>query len=205
MNLYEKINLIMADVKSLQKDGRVAYKNTNYNFLSEAKTTEKFHEAFTKVKVALLPIKAEETKEGTLTRGCYTYRLIDCENPEDFIDLQAWGQGQDSGDKGSGKASSYAYKYLLWRTFAIPSNDDPDQISSDEFKAKEREEELKKLDKQSGSDINDLLKFFKVKSISDLSDDQYQKGVNGYHKKIKKEEGSAKDEQRNEKPNRANA
>ena len=185
MNLYEKINVIMADVKSLKKDGKVAFKSTNYNFLSEAKTTEKFHEAFVKVKVAMLPIKAEETKEGNLTRGLYTYRLIDCENPKDFIDLQAWGQGQDSGDKGSGKASSYAYKYLLWRTFAIPSNDDPDNISSQELKVNE----LVVLAKKSGSNINDLLKFFKVQNIADLSDVQYKQALSGYHKKIRKEEG----------------
>ena len=58
----------------------------------------------------------------------YTYRLVNVENPDEQIDLMAGGQGHDNADKGSGKASSYAFKYLLWRTFAVPSNDDPDQF-----------------------------------------------------------------------------
>ena len=205
MNLYEKISVVMEEVKSLQKDGRVSFKTTNYNFLSEAKTTQIFHEAFVKVKIVLLPIKAEETKEGNLTRGLYTYRLIDCEDPATFIDLQAWGQGQDSGDKGSGKASSYAYKYLLWRTFAIPSNDDPDKISSEELKAEERKKELLELAKKSGSNIADALKFFKVKNISELNDMQYNQAVIGYQKKIKKEEEATKNERRNKESNRVNS
>ena len=138
MNLYEKINLVMSEVYSLKKDGKVAFGTTKYNFLSEAKTTETFHDLFVKYKIALLPVEIFEERQGQVTQGKYTYRLINCENPEEFIDLQSGGQGQDSSDKGSGKASSYAYKYLLWRTFAIPSNDDPDQISSAETVAKEK-------------------------------------------------------------------
>ncbi len=135
MNIYEKINAIMGEVKSLQKDGRIAFGNTKYNYLSEAKTTETFRDPFVKYKLVLLPINAVEFKDGQITHGTYTYRLINAENPEEWVDLMSCGQGHDTADKGSGKASSYAYKYLLWRTFAVPSNDDPDQISSDEINA----------------------------------------------------------------------
>ena len=120
---------------------KLASGQRNIIFLSEAKTTEIFHELFVKHKIVLLPISVEEEKQGQVTQGRYTYRMINCEDPDDFIDLQAGGQGQDSSDKGSGKASSYAYKYLLWRTFAIPSNDDPDQVSSDETRAQQKAEE----------------------------------------------------------------
>lgn len=139
MNIYEKMNAIMGDVRTLKKDGKVAFGSTKYNFLSEAKTTEIFHDLFHGYKLVLFPIEATEHREGSVTLGHYTYRLLNVEAPEEFIDLQVNGQGHDSADKGSGKASSYAYKYLLWRTFAIPSNDDPDNISSDEIIAKEKE------------------------------------------------------------------
>lgn len=149
MNLYEKINMIMSEVKNLQKDGKLAFGTTKYNFLSEAKTTSIFHDLFVKYKIVLLPVKVIEEKQGNVTIGNYTYKMINCEKPEEFIELQSGGQGQDSSDKGSGKSSSYAYKYLLWRTFAIPSNDDPDQFSSDENVEKEaklqKEKELKRL------------------------------------------------------------
>ena len=138
MNLFEKINAIMEAVESLQKDGKIAYGTTKYNYLSEAKTTAEMRKQLIKHKLVLLPIKAEEEKNGAVTQGLYTYRLINAEKPEEFIDLMAGGQGHDSADKGSGKASSYAYKYLMWRTFAIPSSDDPDQVSSDEIVEKEK-------------------------------------------------------------------
>lgn len=148
MNLYEKINAIMGEVKSLKKDGKIKFGNTNYNYLSEAKTTEVFREQLVKHKLVLLPIRAEETKEGQITHGMYTYRLVNAENPEEQIELMAGGQGHDTADKGSGKASSYAYKYLLWRTFAVPSNDDPDQISSEEINATVSDKTVKNAERK---------------------------------------------------------
>ena len=148
MNIYEKINKIMGEVKSLQKDGKIAFGSTKYNYLSEAKTTEVFREKLIENKLVLLPVHAQETKDGQVTHGVYTYKLVNVENPEEQIDLMAGGQGHDSADKGSGKASSYAYKYLLWRTFAVPSNDDPDQISSDEISATASEETRRSADQK---------------------------------------------------------
>lgn len=157
MNIYEKINAIMGEVESLQKDGKIAFGSTKYNYLSEAKTTAEMRKQLIKYKLVILPVGVEETKDGQTTRGKYTYKLVNAENPEEFILLESGGQGHDSADKGSGKASSYAYKYLMWRTFAIPSNDDPDQISSDEIKANEIAESKKPIDKVKILAIKDLI------------------------------------------------
>ncbi len=184
MNIYEKINAIMDSVESLQKDGRVAFGSTKYNYLSEAKTTAEMRKQLIKHKLVLLPIQAEETKEGSTTKGMYTYRLLNAENPEEYIDLMAGGQGHDSADKGSGKASTYAYKYLMWRTFAIPSNDDPDQVSSDEIadqeKAKQEEIKNKKINKvqlkaleaefnRTGVKESQIAKMYKVEFLTELN------------------------------------
>ncbi len=206
LGLYAKITAIMDEVKSLQKDGNVSFKNTNYNYLSESKTTSIFHELFVKYALALLPIGATEVKEGQITHGHYRYRLINTAKPEEYIDLEVCGQGHDIADKGSGKASSYAYKYLLWRTFAIPSNDDPDQTASEQILADERAaaekaaakkkadegkkitkdmiEELEDLALESASDIQKLLDFNKVERISELTRKQYEVAKHGYQRKI---------------------
>lgn len=179
MNIYEKINAIMDAVESLQKDGRVAFGNTKYNYLSEAKTTAEMRKQLIKHKLVLLPIQAEETKEGSITKGMYTYRLLNAENPDEYIDLMAGGQGHDSADKGSGKASTYAYKYLMWRTFAIPSNDDPDQISSDEIieqeKLKQKKIEKPHLDflnrtiKETETDVEQFLSFMGLDKLENMT------------------------------------
>jgi len=198
MNIYEKLNAIMAEVKSLKKDGEVAFGNTRYNYLSEAKTTEIVREQFIKHKLVLLPIKVEESKEGQVTHGVYTYKLVNAENPEEYIELMSGGQGHDSADKGSGKASSYAYKYLMWRALAIPSNDDPDQISSAEIDAEKKKKEKREaatqddtekvkantIDKTKVQVINDMIdktktdivKFcthFKINAVYELTNEQF--------------------------------
>ncbi len=197
MNIYEKINAIMEAVESLQKDGRVAFGNTKYNYLSEAKTTAEMRKQLIKHKLILFPILAEETKDGSITKGMYTYRLLNAENPEEYIDLMAGGQGHDSADKGSGKASSYAYKYLLWRTFAIPSNDDPDQVSSDEIadqeKAKQEEIKNKKINKvqlkaleaefnRTGVKESQIAKMYKVEFLTELNFMQWKEIMTKFEK-----------------------
>lgn len=199
MNIYEKINAIMESVESLQKDGKVDFKNTKYNYLSEAKTTAEMRKQLVKYKLVLLPIKAEETKDGQTTKGMYTYRLLNAENPEEYIDLMAGGQGYDSADKGSGKASSYAYKYLMWRTFAIPSNDDPDQVSSDEIIDKQIEslknkkiekphlEYLNRMIEETETDQEQFLTYMGLDKLENMTlDDFANKAKPALEKKAKK-------------------
>jgi hypothetical protein len=109
--------------------------------------------------------------------------MVNAENPEEYIDIETTGQGQDSSDKGSGKASSYAYKYLLWRTFAVPSNDDPDQISSAEHDAaqiKKLEQlrgKVKNLLNETDTEIKSFTDYFKVNTIEDMTTEELTKGI----------------------------
>ena len=203
MNIYEKINAIMESVESLQKDGRVAFGTTKYNYLSEAKTTAEMRKQLVKHKLVVLPVKAEEHREGQITHGLYTYEVVNAENPDERITLQIGGQGHDSADKGSGKASSYAYKYLLWRTFAIPSNDDPDQVSSDEIMSSQKDmpkeeqvdpsqkinsvqaKAIKDLAIATESDVAGMCKYFKIKSLDDLTLGQWAEAKKIMEKKKK--------------------
>lgn len=207
MNIYEKINSIMEAVESLQKDGKVAFGSTKYNYLSEAKTTAEMRKQLIKHKLVILPIGVQEEVRGQITQGKYTYKLVDAENPEEFIILESGGQGHDSADKGSGKASSYAYKYLMWRTFAIPSNDDPDQVSSDEIKAKadtqadmpeeERIDPNKKIEavhityiknklKSLGKDEEAFLTYMEIHSLEDMTIEQFTLKAKPALEKVKK-------------------
>ncbi len=194
MNLYEKINTIMQNVESLKKDGKVEFGSTKYKYLSEAKTTAEIRKQLIEQKLVILPIEVNEVKEGQITHGLYTYKLVNVENPDEFITLQSGGQGHDSSDKGSGKASSYAYKYLMWRTFAIPSNDDPDQVSSDENVAKSNplaselisDDEIGTLldeIKRTGSDKEKLLAYYKVKDLESMTMGTFYKCIKALEKK----------------------
>lgn len=133
MNIYEKILLIMKDVQYLAKDDHVQFKSTDYKALSEEKTTSIMRAELIKHKLVVFPIRQESRRDGQITHVDVVYKMVNVDNPEEFIEIASCGDGADTQDKGSGKAMTYAFKYMWLRTFAIPTGEDPDKISSPEL------------------------------------------------------------------------
>lgn len=139
-NIYQKISDIMKDVEYLQKDDNV---DNRYKVISEEKVTGSIRASMIKNGVVIIPIEQVKittehgvTKSGSinlLTETDTKYRIQNIEDKEDYIIAVSSGSGVDTQDKGIGKAMTYSYKYLLLRTFAIPTGEDPDKISSDEI------------------------------------------------------------------------
>lgn len=136
MNLYEKMAAIMADVQYLAKDDKVEFGSTKYKALSEEKVTSIMRAELLKYRLVVFPISQTASRTGQITHVDVVYRLVNVENPEEYIEIVSCGDGADSQDKGSGKAMTYAFKYMWLRTFALPTGDDPDKISSAELDAK---------------------------------------------------------------------
>ena len=139
MTIYEKMMSIMADVQYLAKDDRVEFGNTKYKALSEEKVTSIMRAELLKHKLVVFPIDQTAIRSGSITHVDVRYRMVNVENPEEFIEIVSCGDGADTQDKGSGKAMTYAFKYMWLRTFALPTGEDPDKISSEELDAKKRE------------------------------------------------------------------
>lgn len=137
MNIYEKISAIMQDVQYLAKDDHVEFGQTRYKALSEEKVTSIMRAALIKYKLVVFPIEQTANRTGNITHVDVKYRMVNVENPEEYIEIVSSGDGADTQDKGSGKAMTYAFKYMWLRTFALPTGEDPDKISSDELDAKE--------------------------------------------------------------------
>lgn len=71
------------------------------------------------------------TKKTTFfTRVKTTYRFVNVDDPEDYIDTVTFAEGIDAQDKGSGKAMTYGDKYALMKAYKISTGDDPDQQPS---------------------------------------------------------------------------
>ena len=60
------------------------------------------------------------------------YTFINIDKPEDRFATIVFSEGIDPGDKGSGKAMTYADKYALMKAYKISTGDDPDQDPSEE-------------------------------------------------------------------------
>jgi hypothetical protein len=63
---------------------------------------------------------------------------------------------------------TYSYKYLLLRTFAIPTGEDPDKISSAELDAKEKSEREKPISSRELGELKTkVLEFAQLRGKTD--------------------------------------
>lgn len=139
MNVHEKILEVMKRVQYLAKDDQVEFKSTRYKAISEEKVTTAMRKALIEVGLVVYPVEQHRERIGTITSVDVRYRIVNTDDPADYIEVVSSGDGADTQDKGAGKAMTYAYKYMWLRTFAVPTGEDPDKISSDELDAKQAE------------------------------------------------------------------
>lgn len=156
-NIYQKINEVMKNIEYLTKDDKVEFGTTKYKAISEEKVTTAVRDQLVKQGIVIIPVEQESTNKelirteksvNMLTSVHVKYRIQNIDDVNDFIEVESNGTGVDTQDKGVGKAMTYAYKYMLLRTFAIPTGEDPDKISSaetDEKIKKEVETEQEKV------------------------------------------------------------
>ena len=141
MNIFQKISEVMKAVEYLTKDDKVEFGTTKYKAISEEKVTTEVRKELVKQGIVIIPIMQESTvtelirtdKSVNQRADVHTrYRIQNIDDVNDFIEVESNGSGVDTQDKAVGKAMTYAYKYMLLRTFAIPTGEDPDKISSAE-------------------------------------------------------------------------
>lgn len=141
MNIFQKISEVMKAIEYLTKDDKVEFGTTKYKAISEEKVTTAVRKELVKQGIVIIPIMQESTvtelirteKSVNQRADVHTrYRIQNIDDVNDFIEVESNGSGVDTQDKAVGKAMTYAYKYMLLRTFAIPTGEDPDKISSAE-------------------------------------------------------------------------
>lgn len=145
--VYEKIQQVMGSVNYLNKDGFVETgKGKGYKALTDEKVLGAVRPALVSAGLVILPVKMEQqrtdeqvkaydgsTKTNRITDVAVTYRIINVEDPKDYVEVVSAGTGVDTQDKGIGKAMTYAKKYAILNSFLIPSGEDTNQISSDKY------------------------------------------------------------------------
>lgn len=149
MNIFQKINEVMKNIEYLTKDDKVEFGTTKYKAISEEKVTTAVREQLVKQGIVILPIEQQSSNKelirteksvNMLTEVHVRYRIQNIDDVNDYIEVESNGTGVDTQDKGVGKAMTYSYKYMLLRTFAIPTGEDPDKISSAETDEKMKTE-----------------------------------------------------------------
>ena len=134
MNLYQKLLEIQKQVDTIIKDG----KNTSdkYDFASDENVLDIFRPLMDANSLLLIPrmenAKLTEgvTRSGTtrfMTEIYFNMVWVDVDSGE-TLEVPFYAQGVDlAGEKGVGKAASYAEKYFLLKFFHVATKkDDPD-------------------------------------------------------------------------------
>ena len=134
MTLHEKLLAMQTRVDGLIKDGKNL--SDKYDFASDENVLDRFRPMMDELGLLLIPIvNSAELHEGATRSGTARYltelRLTmvwhDVESGKE-IQIPWYAQGVDlAGEKGVGKALTYAEKYFLLKFFHVPTRkDDPD-------------------------------------------------------------------------------
>jgi len=148
MNIFQKMEAITNELGFVAKNLNVAVsKNNSYKATGEVDVLEAVKPLENKYGVYSYAIDREIIESDTLTQNTQygektslflrmkvTYRFVNTDNPQDYIETISFAEGIDSGDKASGKAMTYADKYALMKSYKISTGEDPDQKASEEYK-----------------------------------------------------------------------
>lgn len=201
-NLYEKIQLVSNEIKNIEKNMTVGKGNYAYKAVQDIDVTLEVKEAETKYGLISIPIKQELVKsevvrivkEGGGETINYvdivkmTLRIINLDNTSEYIDVESFGRGLDPGDKGFGKASTYARKYALLNAYKIATGEDPDENKSKQQTPTTIDEVKNAVVNYMMTDSNftqNILSYFNVGSSDDMTSEQFKMAYNNLKKKGK--------------------
>ncbi len=150
MNIYQKMSAVTSELQTVAKNLTVdAGKGNSYKAVSERDIIDAVKPVEIKHGIYSYPydrqiiesqtLESENEYNGKITKKTTffsriktTYRFVNVDKPDEYIDMVTFAEGIDPQDKGSGKAMTYADKYALMKAYKISTGDDPDQNASEE-------------------------------------------------------------------------
>lgn len=166
-NIYQRIIDVMSELDYIQKGDKMV--NGQYRFVSHDQVTAAIHPLLVKHGICCIPTVESKEQLGTRTEVNLRVRFINADKPDDFVESHWLGFGIDNGDKGPGKAISYAYKYAILKTFCLETGDDADNDAAAVVRlSKQQKEELVKALQGDEALLKRVLDAYKIMDIQDL-------------------------------------
>jgi hypothetical protein len=178
-NIYQRINSIMRDCDYLQKKEAQQGKGIKYDEVV-AMLREHLIQHGVVMVIRQPSMECLNGVEGTkqkIYQGFYEMDLINIDKPDEKVTHTTFAHGMDGGDKGPGKAHTYAVKTLLVKGFAIETGEDEEsrseKIEMEKPISVEQAEELKLLLKETNSDVAAFCHNFGCDSVDGLLTKSY--------------------------------
>lgn len=180
LNIYQKLVEVRKAVPYLKKEAQ----GSQYNYTGSSQVLASVREKLDELGLLLIPrITGKKVSEspieykdnnGNVTKRTTTYftelemtmTWVNAEKPDETIECPWYGQGVDiAGEKGVGKALTYAEKYFILKQFNIATDkDDPDAFQT-------KSESYRKPDPISQKEVGELktkvLEFAKLRDKTD--------------------------------------
>lgn len=185
-NIYVKILDVMREVDYIQKGDKKV--NNQYRFVSHDQVASVMHKQFVKHGIVCLPDVVEYHQDGNRTVVELLVRFVNVDDTSDYAEVTALGHGIDSGDKGPGKAVSYAFKYALLKVFCLETGDDPDNDASALYipsKESVSQDQVMTLSKAIGGHeelLEKILAAYGIDKLSSLPAKEYERVMCGIQK-----------------------
>ena len=165
MNIFQKMSEVSNEIARVPKNLTVGVGKNSYKAVAEGDILKAVKEAESKFGIFSFPVShrivesgikkkistynGETTEsENTFIRVEAVYRFVNMDDPDQFVEVTAFGDGIDAQDKAPGKAVTYADKYCLMKAYKVETGNDLDQQSSDDlsghdiWKIKQRVEQM---------------------------------------------------------------
>lgn len=131
--VYAAFLAVQADLDAIGKNKRVTEGPARFNFRGVDDVMNALHAPMAKHGLICVPQVQERIPEQRQTKSGSGMNVVHLRVRFTFyaadgssFSCETWGEGQDSGDKATGKAHSMAYKSALLQAFHIPTDDLPD-------------------------------------------------------------------------------
>lgn len=200
LNLRQKLAEVRRRIGYVQKRGR--NERFNYSYVTAADIAGPVGDILAELGVVVIPSLEEISYESASGRGearpmarvIMAYTFADVDSGEEVIATAA-GQGLDAGDKAPYKAMTGALKYALLQTFLLATGDDPEDERVDAHFNKpssgrsinaEQVRDLEKRIEDTGTDLQRVLAYYKVASLSEMTEFAYRVAVKVLNRKLAK-------------------
>lgn len=209
LNIYEKLSLITDEIGVIEKNLKIEVTKTrSYKAVSERDVLDNVKPLEKKYRVYSYPLEREivdkdilikendyGTSQSLYLRLKTTYRFVNIDKPEEYIDTIVYGDGIDTGDKAPGKAMTYADKYALMKAYKLSTGDDPDKEASpvNGYKKDDNTEQLRLLNEfnllviKTKTDTDKIYSYYKVKSNTEMTVAQLKEAIAQMNKKAEME------------------
>ena len=186
MNIYQRLNKIREEVSYIQKDATVE----GYKAITHDMVTSEIRPHLIKHGVMIVPKQQNHTLTETgktTSRGTpftayiadYAIEFVNIDEPTDKVVVMVGAMAEDHGDKGPGKAISYATKYAILKLLSIETgeSDESRQEQKPALISDDQVIEINDLVNETGADLKRFLKYLKVTSVEKIPTTAYQTAI----------------------------